>query len=117
MHCQHGQVIGRVMYNPMYGVVRMIRKQVYLEARQDRLLKALAKRTGVSEAELIRRSVDRTYGGKADIRPASPGSAWEQLLADLRDWVSHGVHRPTKSWTRDELYEARLDGRGRTRSH
>lgn len=34
--------------------------QIYLEPRQDRALRALSKRRGVSIAELIRRSVD-TY--------------------------------------------------------
>ena len=33
--------------------------QVYLERNQDRALRALAKRRGVSIAELIRRSVDK----------------------------------------------------------
>ncbi len=37
----------------------MIRKQVYIEARQDRLLKERARRYRVTEADLIRRAIDR----------------------------------------------------------
>ena len=38
----------------------MVRTQIQLTERQSRRLKALAKRQGVSVAELIRRAVDRT---------------------------------------------------------
>ena len=36
-------------------MARMVRKQVYLEARQDAWLKRRAAELGVTEAELIRR--------------------------------------------------------------
>lgn len=38
---------------------RMVRKQVYIEAEQDALLKKRAKELGVSEAELIRRGIEQ----------------------------------------------------------
>ncbi len=37
----------------------LIRKQVYINRRQQLLLKQLARRWGVSEAEIIRRAIDR----------------------------------------------------------
>ena len=37
----------------------MVRKQVYLERRQDKDLKRLAKQTGKTEAEIIRQALDR----------------------------------------------------------
>ena len=36
----------------------MVRKQVYIEPRHERLLKTRAKQLGVTEAELIRRSLE-----------------------------------------------------------
>jgi Ribbon-helix-helix domain len=37
--------------------MEMIRKQVYIEPEQERLLKQLSKQLGVTEAELIRRGI------------------------------------------------------------
>lgn len=37
----------------------MMRKQVYIEPRQDELLKRWAEETGRSEAETIRQALDR----------------------------------------------------------
>lgn len=42
----------------------MIRKQVYIEPRQERLLKERARRYRVTEADLIRQAIDR--GARAD---------------------------------------------------
>jgi hypothetical protein len=39
------------------SATRMVRKQLYLEAAQDRLLKRLAAEAGVSEAQVIRQAV------------------------------------------------------------
>jgi antitoxin ParD1/3/4 len=37
----------------------MIRKQVYIRPKQERLLKRLARKTGKTEAEIIRDAIDR----------------------------------------------------------
>jgi hypothetical protein len=52
----------------------MIRKQVYIEPRHDRMLKRRASQRGVTEAEIIREALDRvevgvvgpSHGGDAD---------------------------------------------------
>jgi hypothetical protein len=38
---------------------RMVRKQVYLDRRQDEILKAKAAETGPTESELIRRAIEQ----------------------------------------------------------
>lgn len=43
---------------------------VYLEAEQDRLLKALSVRTGVPVAVYIRHGVDRVLGEHEDLLPS-----------------------------------------------
>ncbi|MFH0813378.1 MAG: hypothetical protein V2A69_11160 [Pseudomonadota bacterium] len=50
------------MYNVMYKgseektMAEMVRKQIYIEERHERLLKRISKACGVSEAELIRQA-------------------------------------------------------------
>jgi len=39
-------------------MVRMVRKQIYIEPRQEALLKRLARETEMTEAELVRRAID-----------------------------------------------------------
>jgi hypothetical protein len=71
----------------MRVMAEMIRKQVYIEPRQERLLKERAKRYRVTEAELIRRAIDQ---------------ALERRIARPRKTAGPGSIR---SWTRDELYD------------
>jgi len=80
----------------------MIRKQVYLEERQDARLKQLARLRGVSEAEVIREALD----GQARRLPPDP-RAWEEALSFMRA-IQRRAPVPGPRVTREELYEDRL---------
>jgi hypothetical protein len=90
-------------------VARMVRKQVYLEARQDAWLKRRAAELGVTEAELIRRGLDR-LGRAPEAWPPDPG-AWAEARAEIVRRLEMTAPQTGRAWTRDELYEDRL---GRT---
>jgi hypothetical protein len=66
----------------------MIRKQVYIEPRQDRILKRRASQRGVTEAEIIREALDRVEAGgvvrqrNGDRDAARRALAFMQSLAD-----------------------------------
>jgi hypothetical protein len=83
-------------------MAEMIRKQVYIEARQEQLLKTLAKDLRVTEAELIRRGIDRGLDRMASVRPdpAAWGAAERYILARMRGGTVKGKRR----WTREDLY-------------
>jgi hypothetical protein len=53
----------------------MIRKQVYIEPRQDRMLKRRARQRGVTEAEIIREALDRVDAGAVGERSGNADSA------------------------------------------
>ena len=80
----------------------MIRKQVYIEARQEQLLKTLAKDLHVTEAELIRRGIDRGLDRMAGVRPDP--AAWAEveryILARMRGGTVGGKRR----WIREDLH-------------
>ena len=91
---------------------RMIRKQVYLDQRHERMLKRRAKRRGVTEAEIIREALDNAARGVArpTNRPASVDSAAAQTaLAFMRSLAVRRSKGPAgRTWTREALYEDRI---------
>lgn len=83
----------------------MVRKQIYIQQRQQTLLDQLARARGVSQAEIIRRAIEREAVGKdTPIGPPDP-AAWTEILeavADRRRLPSGG---PAYRWNRQDAYE------------
>ncbi len=81
----------------------MIRKQMYIENRQDVQLKRLAGLLHVSEAALIRESLDRGLR-VASARPVRP-EAWQMVKTFLRKRMQQGPLPGKRTWRREELYD------------
>jgi hypothetical protein len=81
----------------------MVRKQVYIEQRQERLLKERAKKYGVTEAELIRRAIDRGLERAASGVPDP--EAWKKVEAFIARHRRQRVPQRRRAWTRDDLYD------------
>ena len=81
----------------------MIRKRVYIEPRQERLLKTLARQLGLTEADLIRRGTDQGLQGVAAPRP-HPG-AWQEIERFILARMRKGGPRGRRRWTREALYD------------
>lgn len=62
----------------------MVRKQIYIQKRQEALLKRLSQARGLSEAEIIRQAIEREVAGSAGQPPAGH-SAWQELIAFLEE--------------------------------
>jgi hypothetical protein len=81
----------------------MVRKQLYIEPRQDRLLKRLVRKTGKTEAEIIREALD-LHAAELDLHRRRL-KVWEEQKAFIRRWVAQGpvpaAGRPIK---REDLY-------------
>jgi hypothetical protein len=80
----------------------MIRKQVYIEARQEHLLKTLAKDLHVTEAELIRRGIDRGLD-RMDTRPDP--AAWDEAERFIRARMRRRTIKGKRRWTREDLHD------------
>lgn len=80
----------------------MVRKQVYIEERQEKMLKKLSRELNVSQAELIRRGIDELI--KKTANHAGRMKAWEEIkeFAMSRPEVPEGGKR---TWTREDLYD------------
>ena len=91
------------MYNDVYVMARMVRKQVYIREDQDLRLKRAAKELRVTESELIRRGVDHATASALK-GPRDP-EAWAELMEFVKKRAEMQVPQTGRSWTRDELYE------------
>jgi hypothetical protein len=85
------------------AAIRMVRKQVYIEARQDRLLKQRARQLGLTEAELIRRSLDQGLVGAAG--HTRNAEAWKDVMRLVGRRLRMKVPQRSRRWTRDDLYD------------
>ena len=56
---------------------KMVRKQVYIESKQENRLKKMAKEIGVSEAELIRQGINRCFERPVEL--PHDFSAWNDI--------------------------------------
>lgn len=86
---------------------RMVRKQLYIEPRQEELLKRRARELGVTEAELIRRGIDQI--GFAPTGLPLDNSAWEEAKTLIQKRLRLDVPQTGRSWTRDELHDERFE--------
>jgi hypothetical protein len=84
----------------------MVRKQVYIEPRQDNLLKKWAEETGKSEAEIVREALDRWMASEEWRRQSEV--AWEEVLTFAEERAAYGPVPGGRTWTREDLYEERL---------
>jgi hypothetical protein len=83
----------------------MIRKQIYIDERQDKALRNAARLAGMSQAEVIRNGIRR---GLSDIFESKSGGdiAWRRALKFMMDRsAAKGVRATKRTWTRDELYD------------
>lgn len=94
-------------------MTRMVRKQIYIQKRQQAILKRLARLRGLSEAAIIRQAIEREV--EAGAVKSLPGDA-----STLQDFIKFARSRRTASsaetrrtWKRDDLYEERLSRYGR----
>ena len=84
-------------------MTEMIRKQVYIEPRHDRLLKERARRYRVTEADLIRQAIDRGLE-RTPTRAPDP-EAWKQVERFIRRRRTGRLRQQKRAWTRNQLYD------------
>ena len=82
-------------------IARMMRKQIFIEPEQDRLLKRRARELGVTESDLIRRGIDQVDRAHAGLPPDR--AAWRDELTFIRGRARIQELGGTRGWTREEL--------------
>ena len=91
----------------------MVRKQIYIEPRQDITLKEQARHSGLTEAEVIRRAIDCQMSSvQLSIRDLK---VWEREREFITKRMAkgHAPGRRRRKWNREDAYEERLGRYGR----
>ncbi len=83
-------------------MARMVRKQMYISEAQDRMLKARARRLGVTESEVIRSGLDRML--RSELGEMRDPEAWARLVEFMEERQNMHVPPGSRTWTRDGLY-------------
>ena len=95
-----------------FSVAKKVRKQVYVEERQERRLRRIAESRGISQAEIIRNALERETAGASPSLGVDP-LAWEQVLTFMRALHRAGRKKKvSRSWKREDLYKDRMDRHG-----
>lgn len=95
-------------------MAQMIRKQIYIQRRQQALLKRLARLRGLSEAEIIRQAIEREVEARATKALPGDTTALQDFLKFARSRRSAGAVGTQRTWKRDDLYEERLNRHSHT---
>ena len=82
---------------------RMKRKQVYIHPDQDQRLRALARRNGATESQLLRAGVDRILA--EPLPQALDHQAWVKSRDFIDSLIRRGPVKGGRSWTREEAHE------------
>jgi hypothetical protein len=86
---------------------RMVRKQFYILDQQDKQLKRLAELYGLSEAEVVRKAIQREFSGAPSQRFVPDRSAWQELLFYLDEREKIPTRGQPYHWNREEIYTER----------
>ncbi len=89
-------------------MTQMIRKQIYIQKRQQTLLKRLAKARGTSEAEIIRQAIEREARTGTQQQTQPDPTALDELIQFALSRRKHGVTAEPYQWNRADAYDERL---------
>lgn len=88
-------------------MAEMVRNQIYVHKRHERILKQLSQARRVSEAEIIRQALEREATGEKGF-PSSPDhGAWEEILGFVNARKALRTRGRPYRWNRQDAYVAR----------
>lgn len=80
-----------------------VRKQIYLDRDQELYLEQLSFASGMSEAEIILRTLNLRFGIPA--QPPRDLSAWEEEKRFIQEWIAQSPIAGGRTWKREDLYD------------
>jgi hypothetical protein len=82
---------------------RMVRKQIYIEPEQEKILKRRARELGVTESDVIRRGIEQV--GRAGTGLPVDYTAWKEARRFIKERMAIDAPQTGRGWTREELHD------------
>ena len=86
-----------------------LRKQIYIDRRQERLLKRKASELHVSESELIRDGIEKIL--RSGVAVPRDIAAWEKEKKFIHSLMRQGAVKGGRTWQREDIYDRKVSGR------
>jgi len=87
---------------------QMLRKQIYIDRKQERLLKQRASMLRVSESELIRDGIERLLRSGTAVHKDI--AAWEKEKKFIHALTKQGAVKGRRTWRREDIYDRKISG-------
>ncbi len=84
-------------------MTKMVRKQIYLEPRQEAGLKRMVRESGTTQAELIREAIDQQMTGALYL--PRDLNAWKRESEFIRSLIQLGPVPGGRNWRREDLHD------------
>ena len=88
-------------------MAQMVRKQVTISARARAAVKRLARKTGKTEAEILRQAIEEQLQLTQKVSVPRDPVAWQEARAFIESLIARGPIPGSRIWTREGLYERR----------
>lgn len=88
---------------------QMLRKQIYIDRKQERLLKRKASELRVSESELIRNGIEKIL--RTGTAVPKDITAWEKEKKFIHALIKQGAVKGGRTWRREDIYDRKVSGR------
>ncbi|MDP3297392.1 MAG: hypothetical protein Q8N09_07375 [Thermodesulfovibrionia bacterium] len=89
-------------------MARMIRKQIYIDEEQEKILKNKSKRLHKTEAELVREGINFILKGQRIYKDVT---AWEREKRFIQSLIQKGPAKGRRRWTREDIYDRKVSNR------
>lgn len=87
---------------------RLVRKQIYIDTKQEKMLKRKASELHVSESELIRNGIAKVLTAGTAI--SGNAMAWDREKKFIDALIRKGPVKGGRAWKREDLYERKISG-------
>lgn len=88
---------------------QMLRKQIYIDNKQERLLKRKASDLRITESELIRAGIDKVL--QTGVVVSKDISAWEREKKFLLALMKKDEVKGGRTWQRKDVYDRKVSSR------
>ncbi len=86
-------------------MARMIRKQIYIDEEQGKILKNKSKRLHKTEAELVREGINFILKRHRIYKDVT---AWEREKRFIQSLIQKGPAKGRRRWTREDIYDRKI---------